>query len=325
MTPQVVIIVGPTASGKTALAEHIAGLPATSLAEAIKKRRRVALATAGEIINADIGQFYTPLSVGTAKTAWRNKPFKCHLFDIIDKPEMLDVRRYRDMVRVTVDDCLKRNKLPIIVGGSLFYIQSLFFSPREQEIQESTTVIDFETDTDTLWHMLNTIDPERAQALHPNDRYRIVRALKIWQTTHEKPSLRKPQYEAPFAIQTRIIALEPPREELAERIQQRTTHMLYQEGWIEEVEKLLDTPWESFVQQRGFIGYTELFAWIRAGKNRDELPTMITAITTKTLQYAKRQITFWHKLQRLLTPHCNATLTIEMFSATGETAISCFK
>ncbi|MFA5307343.1 MAG: tRNA (adenosine(37)-N6)-dimethylallyltransferase MiaA [Candidatus Babeliales bacterium] len=308
MTPRVIIIVGPTASGKTALAEHLA------------------THHNGEIINADMGQFYTPLTIGTAKPLWREKPFRCHLFDIIDTPETIDVRRYRSLVRMAVDDCLQRHKTPIIVGGSLFYVQSLFFPPQEiKEHQEALPEIDFEQDTDALWQLLLTIDAERAQALHPNDRYRIVRALKIWQTTRQKPSSLKPHYEAPCDVATEIIALEPPREVLAERIYQRTTQMIYQEGWISEAETLMGTPWETFVQARGFIGYAELFAWIREGKNRDMLPELCARISLRTQQYAKRQITFWHKLHKLLAPHYNGTLSITALATTGDAAISCLK
>jgi tRNA dimethylallyltransferase len=302
MTPHVVIVIGPTASGKTFLAEHYA------------------LNYNGEIINADMGQFYTPLTIGTAKPAWRDKPFTCHLFDIIDAPETLDVRRYRTLVRTAVDDCLVSHKLPIIVGGSLFYVQSLFFPPHDIEHITPEQTIDLEQDTASLWDLLNTIDSERAQALHPNDRYRIVRALNIWQTTRQKPSRLKPRYEKPFIAPINIIALEPPRDELCERIQERTTDMMYKEGWLEEAEQLLDTPWETFVQQRGFIGYIEIFAWIRAGKNRDELPDLITKISIKTQQYAKRQITFWHKLHKLLIPHCNDDFKIDVIAMPGETA-----
>lgn len=317
MTPRIIIIVGPTASGKTALAEKLAGRPAIATS--------AARATAGEIINADMGQFYTPLTIGTAKPLWREKPFRCHLFDIIDTPETIDVRRYRSLVRTAVDDCLNRQKLPIIVGGSLFYVQSLFFPPREVAPQQVQSEINFEADTATLWEMLNTIDSERAQALHPNDRYRIERALKIWQTTRQKPSSLKPLYEAPFDIPVEIIALEPPREMLAERIYQRTTQMIYQEGWIEEAEALIGTPWEAFVQERGFIGYAELFAWIREGKNRDMLPEICALISQRTQQYAKRQVTFWHKLHKLLAPHCNGTLSTTVLATTGEVAMSCLK
>jgi tRNA dimethylallyltransferase len=307
MTPQIIIIVGPTASGKTTLAEHLA---------AHHK---------GEIINADMGQFYNPLTIGTAKPLWREKPFSCHLFDIIDVPETIDVRRYRTLVRTAVDDCIKRQALPIIVGGSLFYVQSLFFPPLEVPIQEAAFEIKFEQDTDALWQLLHTIDAERAHALHPNDRYRIVRALEIWQTTQQKPSSLKPLYEVPFDVPVEIIALEPPREMLAERIYQRTTQMIYHEGWIAEAEALIDTPWETFVQERGFIGYAELFAWIRDGKNRDMLPELCALISQRTQQYAKRQVTFWHKLHKLLAPHCNGTLSITVLATTGEAAMSCLK
>ncbi len=108
------IITGPTASGKTDL----------SLA--------IAREIDAEIINGDVGQFYTPLSVGTAKPDWRNQEVPHHLFDIISEPQDFSVSAYRQLVIDTAEKVWQRGRLPIIVGGSLFYIKSLFFPPMQQ-------------------------------------------------------------------------------------------------------------------------------------------------------------------------------------------------
>ena len=109
------IISGPTASGKTDLSEKISKI------------------FPSEIINADIGQFYQPLNIGTAKPDWKNKPIQHHLFDILDKPEDLSVFRYYSLVLNKANIICKNNKIPIITGGSLFYLKSLYFPPKELE------------------------------------------------------------------------------------------------------------------------------------------------------------------------------------------------
>ena len=107
----VLIISGPTASGKTNLSE------------------KIAQEFDGEIINADVGQFYVPLSIGTAKPDWKNSPLKQHLFDIIDEPVNFNVSRYRELVFDKVNEIWAQNAIPILVGGSGFYLKSLFQAP----------------------------------------------------------------------------------------------------------------------------------------------------------------------------------------------------
>lgn len=107
----VFIITGPTASGKTAFADQLAQLLDC------------------EVINVDVGQFYTPLSVGTAKPDWKKFAYPCHLFDILDEPKDLTVVQYRTMVLEKVKEIQNRGRTPVLVGGSLFYIKSIFSHP----------------------------------------------------------------------------------------------------------------------------------------------------------------------------------------------------
>ena len=281
----VLIITGPTASGKTQLSEMIASsLPC-------------------EIINADVGQFYKPLSVGTAKPDLVNVSYKHHLFNLLDKPEDLSVVKYRNLVSDLVKDICGRGKIPIIVGGSLFYIKSLFFPPQEFVIQELPNQDQKTIDNlskDQQWELLQKIDPERAAVLHPNDYYRIGRALKIWIQTGTKPSAYKPILQPQFSAL--IIYIEPEASILKSRICLRTALMINpcaggNLGWIEEAEALVGTEWEEFLKTKNLIGYPEIFDWIKTGKKRDELPTLIEKIQTQTIQYAKRQKTFWKSFQ----------------------------
>jgi tRNA dimethylallyltransferase len=279
-SPKTLIITGPTASGKTQLSELIAEQYPC------------------EIINADVGQFYTPLSVGTAKPDLDKAPYKHHLFNILDKPEDLSVSKYRNLVIDCIRDITKRGKIPIIVGGSLFYIKSLFFPPTPFELQKTSpsTEINLEKlDKHELWKLLQKIDPERAEQLHPNDTYRINRALKIWLQTGQKPSTLKPEFKAEF--NALIVYIQPNPEELKKRIKQRTIKMI-NDGWIQEVEQIMETNWEPFLMSKGIIGYPEILNWIKTGKNKNQLPELIEKIQTQTLQYAKRQRIFWKKFEQ---------------------------
>lgn len=277
------IITGPTASGKTDLAECIA--------------QRLG----GEVINIDVGQFYTPLTIGTAKPEWQKKPFACHLFDIIDIPVELSVAAYRSRIVTLVNEIYARGKLPIIVGGSLFYVKSLFFPPHQHLAQKNSRQqpadIDLSLSAPELWNILNELDSVRAQAIHPNDHYRIVRALQIWLATGEKPSSFAPIFAPPFSAH--VVFLAPPKDVLSQRITQRTTQMIDSGDWINEAKSLLGTEWERFVESKGIIGYAQIFAWLRSGLL--EMPKgLIDDIAQETRQYAKRQMVFLKKLEHQL-------------------------
>ncbi len=230
MILRAIIIVGATASGKTLLSE------------------RIAQEINGEIINADAGQMYVPLTVGTAKPDWQKKPFKCHLFDVFNEPIECNVLAYRTRVIEIVHDICTQKKVPIIVGGSLFYSKSLLFPPREYNgLNEQKAAINFSQPTEVLWGLLQEIDPERAAVIHINDRYRVERALKIWQQTGQKPSVLQPLFDPPF--HTLMVSIELPRTILYDRINQRTEEMIRYGGGVEEGEKIIGK--EEIGRERG--------------------------------------------------------------------------
>lgn len=272
------IIYGPTGVGKTDLALTIAEK------------------TPAEIINMDVGQFYAPLSIGTAKPDYQNSTVPHHLFDIITEPVNYTINEYRTIVYKTIQDVLSRGKLPILVGGSGFYLHSLLFPP--QKIIEHQNIYHLYPSTeksDQLWHKLYAIDPQRAVNIDKNDEYRIRRALSIWHTTGTLPSSYTQKYypEADYLL----IFVERDRQELKERINQRVKQML-QFGWIEESEKLLNTPWQQFIEKKNLIGYPEIFDYISNGYKKEYFSQMVDEISAQTRQYAKRQFTFWRKLER---------------------------
>ncbi|MBD3231153.1 tRNA (adenosine(37)-N6)-dimethylallyltransferase MiaA [Candidatus Dependentiae bacterium] len=277
----VLFISGPTASGKTDFSLELAKL------------------IPSEVINADMGQFYKPLSIGTAKPDWKNTAVPHHLFDIIDEPNDLTVVKYNQLVKLKIKEIWNKNKLPMIVGGSLFYIKSLYYPPKKLPTKNHSPIKGdpFENEI-TMWDMLYKIDPERAKKIHPNDIYRIQRALNIWQKTGRKPSEYKPDFNPYF--NSSFVFIEPPLKILKKRIHDRTINMIKQENWISEAEGLMGTLWEDFIQKKGFIGYSEIFDWIKKGKKLKDFDLLIKNIVSQTFNYAKRQITFWNHFKKLL-------------------------
>jgi tRNA dimethylallyltransferase len=271
----VIIISGPTASGKSDLAEKIAEF------------------VPSEIINADIGQFYRPFFIGTAKPDWQNKKTKHHLFDILDEPENISVVKYKKLIDQKIKELWDKKKIPILVGGSLFYLKSLYFPPQKYlGCQDNVNIIYNEN----LWETLNKIDPKRASQLHPNDLYRVKRALDIWQKTGMKPSEFNPEFN-PF-FNSFFIYVDLDKNVLHQKINKRTGLMLKQ-GWIQEVQDLVGTKWEPFFAQKGLIGYKEIADWLNSGKEKD-LKEVENDIATQTRQYAKRQKVFWNSFKQQL-------------------------
>ncbi|HSC24835.1 MAG TPA: tRNA (adenosine(37)-N6)-dimethylallyltransferase MiaA [Candidatus Babeliales bacterium] len=273
--PCMLILYGPTGTGKTDMALKIAEhVPA-------------------EIINMDMGQFYTSVSIGTAKPDWKNSITPHHLFDIIDQPVNYTVSEYRMLLYKTVRDIIQRNKIPIIVGGSSFYLYSLFFPP--QEVIQCGDISHLYSKNTTMWDELYMIDPHRALSIAKTDIYRINRALAIWHATKKLPSSYAPTYKPEMNFFLLFVTRD--RQDLISRIENRVVEMI-QHGWIDEAKALIDTPWKNFLQQKNMIGYNEIFNYLSHEKSIISHSLLINQINIKTRQYAKRQCTFWGKLER---------------------------
>lgn len=272
--PFVFIIFGPTAVGKTDFALTIADhIPS-------------------EIVNMDVGQFYAPLSIGTAKPDWRSNHTPHHLFDIIKEPRSLTAIEYRAALLDTVESIWQKRRLPIIVGGSTFYLKSIFFPPCART--KGINIEEFYPEHVDLWQKLFEIDPTRARQIDKNDRYRVRRALEIWHETGKLPSSFIPQYKPPADFL--LLFLTRERQELYKRINLRVLQMIEQ-GWIDEVRQLRGTPWEQFIHKKKIIGYAELFDYL-ISENKQELLHVTKRIQQKTRNYAKRQQTFWNMLEK---------------------------
>lgn len=280
-----IALYGPTAVGKTELSDQLAAeLPI-------------------EIINMDVGQLYTPLTVGTAKPDWQKSCIPHHMFDVLNEPRDYTVAEYRAAVTPLLEAIWARGKIPVFVGGSGFYLKSLVFFP---DTPEGLPATDNSPVGD--WHTLHAIDPIRAAAIHPNDTYRVQRALAIWQQTGTIPSDNKPLYN-PLAPGI-IINLGRSRAELYNRINSRT-HEMMASGWIDETKNLLQTPWQSFLYKKKLIGYTDIMNYLI---NDIPLNDTIEAIQQKTRNYAKRQMTFSRMLIKEINKADSAVNPVEIAS-----------
>ena len=265
-----IVVTGPTGVGKTGFVDYLA------------KKLPI------EVINADVGQLYTPLTIGTAKPDLSAISVPHHGFNVLDTPRNFTVTAYRDMVLPLLEQIYNRNTIPVFVGGSLFYIKSIFFPPAY--VPQRKAYEPPETKSNNLWQQVHAIDPERARAIHPNDTYRLQRALAIWYETGQKPSTFVPQFAPPASAHVSFLSRE--RAALYERINERT-HTMLANGWIAEVQNL-DAAWWDFLRHKNLIGYPDIITYLENGMSYDEL---VDTIQRKTRLYAKRQITFWRSLR----------------------------
>lgn len=269
------IITGPTGVGKTDCALAIASQ------------------VSSVIINADVGQFYTPLTIGTAKPDWRSSVTPHYLFDVINDPLNLSVVDYKKLLIPCLKNACDLQKLPIVVGGSSFYIQSIFFTPSVAVVEKKI----YKKNTQELWAELVSIDPNRANNIAPTDRYRITRALDIWYNLGVRPSERAPKFDPITPALMVVLTCAPTR--LYERINARVIYML-QSGWIEEV-CALSSLWQDFLLKKKLIGYDDIVQYIRTKPfSYNEL---IAKIQQKTRNYAKRQMTFNRMLAKKLVDY----------------------
>jgi tRNA dimethylallyltransferase len=191
--------------------------------------------------------------------------------------------------------------LPVVVGGSMFYLRALLFPPddtiHKPKTGRSFVSVDGDNNegqsSEQLWHMLQAVDPDRAVALSKNDRYRIQRALQIWQETGVKPSLYKPQFQPLGNFHITFITRD--RNELYQRIDDRVLTM-FDQGWPAEV-AALSPEWKEFLLQKKILGYPEILHMLEHEASFTEVEGTVQVIQQKTRNYAKRQITFWRSFK----------------------------
>lgn len=272
-----VLIVGPTASGKSSL-----GL---RLAESFR----------GVILNCDSLQFYQRMDIGTAKPTLAERARVPHfLFDMVPPGEVLTAGDYRRAALEIMDREIKKHAV-FGVGGSGFYIQALekgmFDVPKpDPKIEAQVRARLTAEGLPALYAELERRDPQYAEDINPNDAYRIVRALVLMddsgKTVTEVKAGFKPQ---PFPYPILKLGLAPSREELLPRVQARAEAML-QQGFLEEVRGLLEDGWGDWPPLQS-VGYKECVQFLNGGLERSRL---VPLIVEKTMQLAKKQKT-WFK------------------------------
>ena len=282
MKPNILVICGPTASGKTALA--------VALAQRLN----------GEVVSADSMQVYRGMDIGTAKpTAEEMGGVPHHMLDVADPWENYSVARYVQEAVPVVDDILKRGKLPIIAGGTGLYIDNLVagreFAPFPADIglREDLQRRAREEGLPALLHELRQVDPEAADRLHPNDEKRIIRALEVYLATgktitqHDRESRAIPDRYTPLTIALNF----RERPWLWERIDRRVDQMMAQ-GLEGEVRGLLARGIPPACTAMQAIGYKELAAALLAGRPVQE---GAEEVKLRSRQYAKRQLTWFRR------------------------------
>lgn len=279
---KILVIVGPTASGKTRLAVELAK------------------AHNGEVVSADSMQIYRRMDIGTAKpTAEEMDGIPHHMIDVADPEEDFSVARYVELASACVDNILSRGKLPIVAGGTGLYVDSLLsgrtfaaFSPESslrRELEEELA----ERGGEAMLAELAKVDPEAAARLHPNDHKRIVRALEVYRSTGKTISEHNRETQAlPPRYEALTIGLNfQDRADLWERIDARVDQMAAN-GLEREVRELLSSGLSPACTAMQAIGYKEFVAAVEGTmtwRRAEEL------VKLRSRQYAKRQLTWFRR------------------------------
>lgn len=280
----ILVITGPTASGKTGFA-----------IECAKKYN-------GEIVSCDSMQIYKGLDIGTAKaTPDEQNAVRHHLIDVINYDENFSVQQFVQKARCAIDQIISKGKLPIIVGGTGLYINSLLHeysfanTNKNNEIREYYNNLLQERGNEYLHSLLEQVDKESAQKIHVNDTKRIIRALEIFKTTGITKS--KLNTENKYRYESLILVLNMEREVLYDRINRRVDRM-FECGLIDEFNNVIRLNKQSSqLQSMQAIGYKELFEYLNEKLTLEETKELIKK---NTRNYAKRQLTFFRGMENAI-------------------------
>ena len=292
MKPQIIIICGPTASGKSSLAIKLAKLLDT------------------EIISADSLAIYKQLDIGTAKpTKEEQAEIKHHLVDVVEPTSKFSVSDYEKLSLPIIDDMLAKGKTPIICGGTGFYINSVLYKLSYGQTEENLEVRNkymkmAETlGVDAVYEELKKVDEKATLKIHKNDLVRVVRALEIYYSTGKKKSDQNDKLIPRYSYLAFMPNFE--RQELYNRIDKRVDIMM-ENGLVNEVKGLIDSGIDKSYQCMQGIGYKETFDALKLG----DLTGLSDLIKLNSRHYAKRQITFFKRLEGLnyLTPNADEAI-----------------
>jgi len=278
LKPKILIIVGPTSSGKKKLS--------------LKAAQRFS----GEIVNADSRKAYRYMDIGTAKPSLETrKRIPHHLIDIVDPDEPFSAGEWVKRTSVTVEKIVDRGMVPIISGGTGFYIRAfrdgltegITPDPEvrkrlEQEVASNGTV--------AMYRKLAAVDPERSSELHEQDTFRVMRALEIYHSSGRTfTDIRQDSKFTGGDYDYFTIGINMPRSELYERINERVDNMISQ-GLVDEVKSILEKGYSRELPALDTVGYKEWFPFFDGNKTFEYC---MESVKKDTRRYAKRQLTWF--------------------------------
>lgn len=279
----VIVIAGPTASGKTELAV------------------RLAARVDGEIISADSMQLYKYMDIGTAKPdAAEMSGIRHYLIDEVNPDTEFSVARYRELAMEYISEILGKGRQPIIAGGTGLYINSLIYNINfsetviDQELRDRLRNEALEKGNRHLYERLLEIDPEAASRIHENDIKRVIRAIEVHEHTGKTISYhRQISRLEPPPFRYMVFGLRWDREKLYDRIERRVDLML-EKGLLDEVKRLVGKGYDKNAVAMQGLGYKEMLAYLRGECTLDEA---IYILKRDTRHYAKRQLTWFKRIE----------------------------
>lgn len=281
MSNKIIVIVGPTAVGKTYVSVELA-----------KKLNT-------EIISADSMQIYKGMDIGTAKVSNEEKQgIVHHMIDLINPDENYSVSDFKNDAENIIDNMLLSNNIPVIVGGSGLYVNSLIYdldfgkAKSEDKLRDYYTYYYEEHGEDALYEKLKKIDPESAEKIHKNNVKRVIRALEVYDITGTKFSeLNTDIRKQSNKYECILVGLSMDRKILYERINQRVDKMIA-DGLVEEVRSLIDKGYDKNLVSMQAIGYKEIIEYLEGNTTLEDA---INILKRNTRRFAKRQYTWFLK------------------------------
>ncbi len=281
MKQPLLVLTGPTAVGKTALS--------IALAKALN----------GEIISADSMQVYRHMDIGSAKvTKAEMDGVRHHLIDVLDPQEPFNVTRFQALAKEAVADIAARGRLPIIAGGTGFYIQALLYDIDFKENDDGTAIrgeleaLLAAKGSEYLHEMLAQIDPESAAAIHANNSRRVIRAIEYFRLTGQRISehnRQERQKESPYRFYYYVLTCD--RDTLYRRIEERVDAMLA-DGLVDEVRRLKEMGCARGLVSMQGLGYKEILDYLDGLCSLEEA---VRVLKRDTRHFAKRQLTWFHR------------------------------
>lgn len=283
MKRPLIILTGPTAVGKTDLSI------------------RLAKAVGGEIISADSMQVYRHMDIGSAKvTPEEMDGVPHHLIDVLDPDEEFNVTRFQSMAKKAMEGIYRRGHIPVIVGGTGFYIQALLYDIDFKENDDDAGIrrelerLGEEKGSEYLHDLLREVDPESAELIHANNRKRVIRAIEYYRLTGQKISVHnREEHEKQSPYHFFYYVLNCDRARLYERIDRRVDLMMEQ-GLVEEVTRLKEMGLRRGMVSMQGLGYKEILDYLDGTCTLEEA---VYVLKRDTRHFAKRQIT-WFKRER---------------------------